>query len=229
MKISRTRRHFMRTVILLHKYDKKSLKWSNQDKITAIEFCRKHRYSNFLNPKYKTNVLTSFFDTRSIYERYLRFLLNLKKSKLIETVENNLKEKYGKFSKDGYHYAIHGYYNIKSYDKVLDTFNDLLSDNEISTFSLSLWNTAARAMINTKRFDELDEIVEKVKRPFLYHDSITALQAICYIANEQPENAVKLSSSKKVRSHVTRILNNWEDDKAINAAELLEQYNLALQ
>jgi len=84
-------------------------------------------------------------------------------------------------------------------------------------------------MINTKRFDELDEIVEKVKRPFLYHDSITALQAICYIANEQPENAAKLSSSKKVRSHVTRILNNWEDDKAINAAELLEQYNLALQ
>uniref|UniRef100_A0A7S4IIU7 Uncharacterized protein n=1 Tax=Vannella robusta TaxID=1487602 RepID=A0A7S4IIU7_9EUKA len=228
---SRTRRHFVRTLIVLRTFDNKGSQWRNEDKIKLIEWSRKHSYATFMQWKFTHLLTNEFFNTQNILERYMNFLFTLKVGKSVHSVIEVINTRFGKFSKDGYHYAIHGYYAHKAYSQCVGLFKEMLFGSHVSNFSLSLWNTTAKAMIICKTFQDLDRITDLLKKKYLYTDAIVARQGLCYIAKGDLETAAKLFSVRPVKKHGKTILKEWAKDaeEKLAIATLTEQFNALKQ
>jgi len=225
---SRTRRHFVRTLEILQTYERKGKRWLHEDKIRLIEWSRKHAYASFMQFKFNAMISNDFFNTQQILERYMSFLFSLPNGKSVSRVIKVIKARFGSFTKEGYHWAIHGHYKRKDYETTISLFKELLFDSKIQSFSLSLWDATAKAMISSQNYEGLDEIVAKLKQRFLFSDAIVARQGICLIANGDLPAAKKLFVSPAVKTHAKSILANWHIPNVpfqLKIAQLTKQFN----
>jgi len=206
---SRTRRHFLRAVIILRKLDRLHLEWSHADKLKIIAWSEKHRYPDFLLTKFENNVSLQFFSDRTEYEHYLSFLIGLRKSATEAAVLAVFRDRFRYFSKDGYHRLITAYFHRRKYDQAIALFKEMLFEAQIPHFSLALWNVVAKAMILSGQYEGMEEMVEALRGRYRYDDSILARQVLCLLAQDQEAEAKQILQNKEAKRQARRILKIW--------------------